>query len=86
MGDCPNFRVNENGTVPLGCSKEIETDDYRRALAEGRVWFVEFCGSEADRKVESQLAGRPAVWQQFPDYGGRPLLRVFHAAGTGSTP
>ena len=60
--------------------EEIDaSDDYRRALAEGRVWFVEFCNSEAQRQVESQLAGRAVTRRPFPDYGGRPLL-VFHAA------
>jgi len=58
----------------------ISSDDYRRALAEGRVWFVEFCGTEELQQAESQLAQRrPARWL-FLDYGRRPLLCVLHAA------
>ena len=34
----------------------VASDAYRRALAQGRVWFVEFCGTEALRHVEAQLA------------------------------
>ena len=57
----------------------VSSDDYRRALAEGRVWFVEFCGTEELQRVESQLAQRrPARWI-FLDYGRRPVLCVLHA-------
>jgi hypothetical protein len=119
LRDCPNYRVEENGTVPFAatqgqegkvevwivCSqwwnlwpirylasadprvcvvfpKEVaESNEYQRALAEGRVWFVEFRDTDAERQVKSQLAGRKATCRQFYDYGGRPLLSVFHAAG-----
>lgn len=60
-------------------SETAVSDDYQHALAEGRVWFVEFCDSEAERQVESQLAGRNVTRQAFSDYGGRPVLRVLHA-------
>lgn len=67
-------------------SKEAAVSaDFRRALAQGRGWFVEFCGSPAEREVESQLAGEPFIWQQFPDYAGRPLLRVFVKTGPADT-
>jgi hypothetical protein len=55
------------------------SDDYRQALAEGQVWFVEFCDSEAERQVETQLAGRTVTRREFFDYGGRPVLRVLRA-------
>jgi hypothetical protein len=48
--------------------------DYRKALIEGRVWFVEFEGSEAARQVESRLAGRGIDRQMFPDFSGRPVI------------
>jgi hypothetical protein len=53
--------------------------DYRRALAEGRVWFVEFCGTDDLRQVELQLSGRAPERQQFLDYAHRPILCVLHA-------
>ncbi len=60
--------------------KEIGSpDDYRRALDEGRVWFVEFCDTDALRQIESQLEGRRLLRQTFFDYAGRPLLCVLHA-------
>ena len=62
--------------------KEVgASDDYRRALAERRVWFVEFCNTEAERRVESRLADERVTRRQFSDYGGRPLLSVLHAEG-----
>ncbi len=65
--------------------KDIDaSDDYRRALAEGRVWFVEFCNSQAERQVKSQMAGGKATYRQFLDYSGRPLLGVLHPTPMGS--
>jgi len=57
------------------------SDEYRRALAEGGVWFVEFCGTDAERQVELQLAGRKLIRRQFYDYGGRPVVCVLHPLG-----
>jgi hypothetical protein len=66
--------------VSVARTTEIaDSDDYRRALAEGRVWFVEFCDTEPQRQVESQLATRTPSRQEFRDYGGRPVLCVLHA-------
>ena len=58
-----------------------EPNDYRRALAERRVWFVEFRGTEAERRVEARLADQRVTRRQFSDYGGRPLLSVLHVDG-----
>jgi hypothetical protein len=55
--------------------------DYRRALVEGRVWFVEFCDTKELQQVERQLADRKPTRWLFLDYGRRPLLCVLHPAG-----
>ena len=57
-----------------------DSDAYRQALQQGRVWFVEFCDTEAQRQVESQLAARKPTRQEFRDYGGRPTLCVLHVS------
>ena len=57
----------------------VRSDDYRRALAEGRVWFVEFCGTEELQQAESQLAHRRPTRWLFLDFGRRPVLCVLHA-------
>ncbi len=55
------------------------SEAYRRAAAAGRVWYVEFFDTPAQQAVDSQLSGRSAECQTFPDYAGRPLLTVSHA-------
>lgn len=57
------------------------SDDYRRAMAEGRVWFVEFCNTDAQRRVELQLADQKTTRRQLLDFGGRPILCVLHPLG-----
>ncbi len=71
-----NLRVNVSEIDELERSQA-----YRQAMAEGRVWRVEFFDTAAQREVASKLAGRRVVSQTFPDYAGRPLLIVSHAFG-----
>lgn len=68
----PHVRVVE----PKGIAV---SDDYRQGLADGRVWFVEFCDSDAERQVESALADKTVTRREFLDYAGRPVLAVLHA-------
>ncbi len=56
-----------------------ESEYYRRALGEGRVWFAEFCGTGALRRVEERLAGRHPTRQVFLDYARRPVICVLHS-------
>ncbi len=55
--------------------------EYRRALADGDVWFVEFSGTKELRQVERELAGRHPTRQEFLDFGRRPVICVLHAEG-----
>ena len=57
------------------------SDEYRRALEDGDVWFVEFSGTEELRRVERELAGRRPTRQEFLDFGRRPVICVLHAKG-----
>lgn len=54
-------------------------DEFHRALDEGHVWFVEFCGTEAQRDAQRQLSGKQVTSEPFRDYSGRPVLCVTYA-------
>ena len=73
--------VDGTRSVPttISVTNSFTRPNFRRALAKGRVWFVEFCGSDAERLVQQKLAGRRVIRQEFCDYGGRPVLCVLHA-------
>jgi hypothetical protein len=51
---------------------------YRAALAEGRVWLVEFAGSEKLRAAVCRLEEAGCTGQQshVVDYAGRPVLTL----------
>jgi hypothetical protein len=55
-----------------------KTEEYRAMKREGRVWFVEFSGSEELHKIETQLAGLKTDRHEIDDYGGRSILTVLH--------
>jgi hypothetical protein len=59
---------------------EMDHPDCRDALAQGRMWFVEFEDTDEQRQMESRLAGRRVDRQTFPDFSGRPLLCAVHPA------
>ena len=48
------------------------------AIVQGRAWYVEFCGTEELAQAESRLKGRTVVRQDFPDFAGRPVLRLLY--------
>lgn len=48
------------------------------ALRQGRVWYVEFSGSEGLDAAEARLDGREVQRKDFPSFGGRPLLTLLH--------
>jgi hypothetical protein len=48
------------------------------ALSQGRVWYVEFCGSQELAALETGLAQRTVSRQDFADFGGRPVVRLLH--------
>jgi hypothetical protein len=70
--------ANRNVHVP-DPDEIVASADYRRALADGRVWSVEFCGTEELRQVESRLAARRPTRWLFLDYARQPVLCVLHA-------
>jgi hypothetical protein len=49
-----------------------------RALAEGRVWYVEFCGTRELAEVESRLSQQSISREDFADFSGRPVVRLVH--------
>ncbi len=53
-----------------------EAEEIAAAQKEGRVWHVEFYGSNALRKVEADLAQNVINRHQIKQYGGRPILVV----------
>jgi hypothetical protein len=71
----PAPEVRVVGSEQAEGSPEIAT-----ALAEGRVWYVEFTGSKELQQVRSALADRELHEWQIKDYGDRPLLSIVHAA------
>ena len=80
---CPirYLAIPTRGVCVVEPKQAASSDGYRRALAEGRAWFVEFCGAAGERQAELQLAGRKLTRQQFYDYSGRPVICVLHALG-----
>jgi len=52
--------------------------EFTRALVQGRVWCVEFSGSEGAEKARAMLAGREISRRQIEDFAGRPVLDVLH--------
>ncbi len=75
--------IDEHGVRVPKPAEVRSSEEYRRALSEGGVWFVEFAGTEDLRQVERQLAGQRPTRQEFLDFGRRPVICVLHAA-TGS--
>jgi len=71
--------MGEQGVRVSAPAEVRSSEEYRRAFAEGGVWFVEFCGTGELRRVEKQLAGRRPIRQEFLDFGRRPILCVLHA-------
>jgi hypothetical protein len=60
--------------------EEVEASpQFERALREGRVWFVEFSGTEALDRAQAALAGRKVRRWWFEDYGGRAVLCALEA-------
>jgi hypothetical protein len=53
--------------------------DFASAQREGRVWYVEFAGSQALAKARAGLGGRTLRQWRLDDFGGRPVLWVLHA-------
>jgi hypothetical protein len=52
--------------------------EFQRATQDGRVWFVEFSGTDASRWVEQELSKEIQVQrEQIRDYAGRPVLDVY---------
>jgi hypothetical protein len=45
----------------------------------GRVWYVEFCGSEELAQAEAAVRDRPGSRLEFCDFARRPVLCVLHA-------
>lgn len=59
--------------------KEAEASEgFGIALRQGRVWHVEYSGSEGWEQARAALAGRKVRQWQLKDYGGRPVLCVLH--------
>ena len=54
-----------------------DADDLKHLLAAGRVWFVEFAGSEGLEQFRASPASRGAAEWQVEDFGGRVVLQVF---------
>ncbi len=52
------------------------TEEFRRAMADDRVWYVEFAGSDALAEVRRQLADRPRTQWTINDYAGNPIIEV----------
>ncbi|MBU4271329.1 MAG: hypothetical protein KKA28_05650 [Planctomycetes bacterium] len=75
--------IDEHGVRVPEPAEVRSSEEYRRALSEGGVWFVEFSGTEELRQVEKQLAGQRPTRQEFLDFGRRPVICVLHAE-TGS--
>jgi hypothetical protein len=50
--------------------------DVLSALSDGRVWYVEFVGSEGLAGASGGLAGHRVQEDVIRDYGGRPVLSV----------
>jgi hypothetical protein len=86
------FATAEEG-IRVATPKEAEDaagrGKWQRALAEGRVWSVEFYGSQAMAEAEEVLAGRDGRklhrWHCV-DYAGQPVLCVLRAAVGGQSP
>ena len=73
---------HEDVDVTVVEPKEIELSDaFDRARSEGRVWYVEFCGSRRLDDVFASLADQNVEQRQFDDFGGNPVLCVVHAMG-----
>jgi hypothetical protein len=51
-------------------------EGFSAARAEGRVWYVEFAGSEELDAARAAMSDCTAHEEQFFDYGGRPVLVV----------
>ena len=60
-----------------------DSEAYRLALGEGRVWFVEFWDSEQLEQVRRRLAGRKLRQWRVDDYAGDPILCILHAETKG---
>jgi hypothetical protein len=50
----------------------------RRALSEGRVWYVEFAASNELAEVQTSLSRRNVSRQDFADFSGRPVICLLH--------
>jgi uncharacterized membrane protein len=55
-----------------------EAGKFAAAKNEGGIWYVEFSGSEALRKIEAELPKKDLDRHEINDYGGRPILTVLH--------
>ncbi len=67
------------GDVRVVTPAEAEgSPEYAAAWKEGRVWHVEFTGSEALAHARADLAGRKVRQWDFEDFSGRPVLCVLH--------
>jgi hypothetical protein len=73
------------GSEPrLQVIREVQADDldFAQALHTGRVWFVEFAGSEEDRSLESQFANQHIDKCTINDFSGRPAIQITHPKAT----
>jgi hypothetical protein len=75
------------GTPGLRFERLLETwhrPEFQAALRQGRVWIVEFAGSEAHTAVRQQLQEQGIPFQEHlaPDYSGQPALAVLGPAPT----
>jgi hypothetical protein len=57
---------------------DVATSLPPRALAEGRVWYVEFCATRELAAVEARLSQQSVSRQDFADFSGRPVVRLLH--------
>jgi hypothetical protein len=54
-----------------------------RALAEGRVWYAEFCATKELAQVETRLSQRSVSRHDFADFSSRPVVRLLHVKKEG---
>lgn len=54
--------------------------DFDTLVAEGRVWYVAYCGGDALQRARADLHGRGVLEEAVPDYAGQPVLVLLRAA------
>lgn len=68
----------ENGVHVSNHADVRSSGEYRRALAEGRVWFVEFSDTDELRRLEEELADQRSERREILDFARRPVICVLH--------